>query len=309
MLRNVMVRRGWLAMVLLMLLPLAAGGASSDAQAQPASEQTASDQASSGQTSDAAPSPAAFEWENEQFYYSLRVNGAEALRATLKAGDVRRAKRGSYVPVALNVRSLGFFHNIYPVNDRADTFLNPRTFRPYRSEKVFQENGKKRTYEVDFNHAGYRAAVQKTKPSYVRKFKKPIPGDTHDMITWMYELRTREIGVGKSFQFYVYDGWYISDIRLKVVGKEDLYTPAGWFKTWKFEFVRKIVQPNGHKGDGDKKDGPVAPVMKVTTPSKHAGHFWLSRDENHLPLRVTINTGWGYGEAVLIKYDRHNDQP
>jgi len=242
-----------------------------------------------------------FPWSGEQFVYSLRVNEAEALRASVKAGEVRRNGDQFYVPLALNVRSVDFFDNVYPVDDSGDTYMNPETMRPYRSEKHFQEAGKSRTYKVEFLRSKYAAQVEKTKKNREQKFKRAVPATTHDMMTWLYDLRQREFSVGKTFRYYVYDGWKLSHVYMTIVGREDLYTPAGWFKTWKFEFERKVLSSK-HNRHGGK---PVAPILEVKEPSEHAGHFWLSRDENRLPLRVTIPTSFGAGEAVLVKYNRH----
>jgi hypothetical protein len=242
-----------------------------------------------------------FKWEGEEFFYSLRVSDAEAMRASIKTGELRRSDGRPYVPIALRVQSLGFFHEIYSVDDHADTFMDPSTFRPYRSEKYFKEAGEKRAYLVDYLHGNYHARVEKREPNKVHKFKEAIPGSTHDMITWLYELRSREIVLGDRFEFYVYDGWKISHVHMEVVSKEDLYTPAGWFKSWKIRFVRKIVDAKTRKENGEKR----SPKMRVKTAREHDGYFWLSRDENHLPLRITIGTEFGYGEAVLIKYNRH----
>lgn len=241
-----------------------------------------------------------FPWAGEQFFYSLRVNGAEALRATLKVGDLRNARKRVYVPIGMSVHSRGFFDNIYSVDDRADTYLNPRTMQPYRSEKYFQEAGKTRTYIVDYAFDGYRADVEKRKPDKRHRFKKAIPATTHDMVTWLYDFRKEDYEIGEHYRYFVYDGWKLSHVYITVIGKEDLYTPAGWFKAWKFRFVRKVLDSKHNKPGGEA----AAPILRVKSPSEHSGHFWLSRDENHLPLRVTIPTSFGFGEAVLMKYNR-----
>lgn len=241
-----------------------------------------------------------FPWEDEQFFYSLRVNGAEAMRATLKVGDQRMNGRRDYIPIGLSVRSLGFFDNVYSVDDRADTYMDPATLRPYRSEKYFREAGKSRTYIVDYVHNVFRAKVEKRKPNRKQRFKRAIPSSTHDMMTWLYDLRKRDLQKGDRFRYFVFDGWKLSHVYMRVVGKEDLYTPAGWFKAWKFKFVRKVLHSRYNRQGGR----PTAPILRVKSPSEHHGFFWLSRDENHLPLRVTIPTSFGFGEAVLIKYNR-----
>ena len=258
-------------------------------------------------TAAAQPPDESFPWTGEQFYYSLRVNGAEAMRAVLQTGQHRHADSGPYVAAGLDVRSVGFFDSIYSVDHRADTYVNPQSLLPYRSEKRFTEKGDTRTYRVDYQHGDFMAQCRHTRPNTERDYQWRIPGKTHDMISWLYELRSRSIGLGDSFVFHIYDGWKISEVHVDVVGKEDLYTPAGWFKSWKLKFVRKIVHPT-KPDDRAEGDTGFEPVMDVREPSRHSGFFWLSRDANHLPLRMTMRAGFGYGEAVLMKYRDHGPE-
>ncbi|MFB6264208.1 MAG: DUF3108 domain-containing protein, partial [Bradymonadaceae bacterium] len=148
-----------------------------------------------------------FPWEGEEFYYSLRINGAEALRASLKTGRLRESGDRRYVPLALRVRSVGWFDEMYPVDDRGDTYLDPTTFRPYYSEKRFDEGGEVITYRVDFRRGEYRARVAKRRPNKLHEFTMPLPAATHDMMTWLYDFRRHRLERGDSFQYYVYDGW------------------------------------------------------------------------------------------------------
>ncbi|MFB6264207.1 MAG: DUF3108 domain-containing protein, partial [Bradymonadaceae bacterium] len=75
-----------------------------------------------------------------------------------------------------------------------------------------------------------------------------------------------------------------------------------WYKAWRLSFVRKVVRPHP---TGEESDGP--PRLSVKTAREHAGSFWVSRDAHHLPLRITMRTDFGSGEAILIRYDRHDD--
>ncbi len=249
------------------------------------------------------PQARSFKWAGEELYYSVRLNGAEALRAILRAGKLRKGNNRSYVPISAKARSVGFFANIYPLDDRANTFLDPNNYEPLRSEKSFHERGKSRQYKVDYIHSTYRAKVEKTKKTRTFHFNYSIPGTTHDMISWMYDLRDhRHLKVGQAFTYYIYDGWKLSQVDMKVVGKEDVYTPMGWFKAWKLSFVRKIMRSRRRH---NKHGKPIQPILRVKVPHKHAGHLWLSRDENHLPIKVAIDTKFGTSEAVLVKYKPH----
>jgi hypothetical protein len=244
-----------------------------------------------------------FRWPGEEFYYSVRLNGAEAMRASLRAGDLRRSNNRPYVPISAVAQSVGFFQGIYPIDDRANTFVDPESFRPLRSEKLFQERGKTRGYKVDYIHSTYRAKVEKQKEKRTFRFNYSIPGTTHDMISWMYDLRSREsLKVGDTFTYYIYDGWKLSRVSMEVLAKEDVYTPMGWFKSWKISFGREVLKSHKKKDDDGK---PITPLLRVKTPDKHSGYLYLSRDENRLPIKVSLGTKFGTSEALLIRYKPH----
>jgi len=235
-----------------------------------------------------------FRFANEEFYYSIRLNNVEAIRVGVRAGDVRFKDGKPYIPISGTAQSTGFFHSFYPINDRAHTFMNPMTYKPLRSEKYFDEKGDIRIYKVDFTHSTYHARVERERNDTQRRFNMAIPGTTHDMITWIYELRTREdFALNREMTFYVYDGWKLSAIRGKVVAKEDVHTPMGWFKAWRVDFERDVLNSRGQR-NGE-------PILQVRDAGATTASFWVSRDENRLPIKVAISTPLGSAEAVLIK--------
>ncbi len=249
-----------------------------------------------------SPPAPIFRWPGEEFYYSVRINGAEAMRAGVRVGNVRSQNGRIYVPISGTAQSTGFFHSIYPLDDRADTFFDPQTFLPLRSEKTFHEKGQTRSYNVDYYQTSYLARVEKMRQNRTLQTRAAIPDTTHDMLTWLYELRTAPpFEIGQKFSFFVYDGWLLSRIDFTVRAKEDVYTPMGWFKGWKFDFRREVMTATAGKRAGRSKE-PVEPSLSVRQSGKHSGSFWVSRDENRLPIKLKINTILGAGEAVLIKY-------
>jgi hypothetical protein len=242
------------------------------------------------------PEPATFRWAGEELYFSVRLNGVEAIRTGVRAGDVRYKDGHPYVAVSGTAQSTGIFDNIYPVNDRAHTSLNPTTLRPLRSEKFFEEAGSHRSYHVDWVHSTYQAKVRKEKKAKrTRKFTKAIPGTTNDMISWFYELRQKQdLRIGEQLSYYVYDGWRLYKLEATVVKTEDVYTPLGWFKAYKIDFTRTSLRSRRNKG--------ASPIISVAKPATPSGSLWVSRDENLIPIKVQVATEWGVGEAVLIKY-------
>ena len=243
-----------------------------------------------------------FPWVGEELYYSVRINNSEAIRAGIRTGDVRRRGGRNYVPVNGMARSRGFFNAVYPIDDQANTYLDPDTSFPLRSEKTFEENNRLRRYDVDYKHGSYIAKVERVRGDRETHFQAPIPPDTHDMVTWLYDLRrVGDIAIGDEFSYYIYDGWLLSRVDLEVKEREDLLTPMGWFKTWRLDFARQIMNVE-RQSRNDDNPTPKPPNINVREERRHTGSLWLSRDVNYLPVRVTIDTMLGPGEAVIIGY-------
>lgn len=244
--------------------------------------------------------PPTFPWVGEELYYSVLLRNSEAMRAGVRTGDIRQHRGQSYVPINGMVRSRGWFNAIYPVDDEANTFMNPTTFFPLRTEKTFEENNRFRSYDVDYHHHSFTAQVERKRHNRQSQFESPIPGNVHDMITWVYELRSvGNVSIGDTFSFYVYDGWLHSRVDLEVAEREALLTPIGWFKTWRLDFARQILDADAVNDDDA---GPQPPDISIRERARHTGSLWLSRDVNMLPVRVTVDTMWGAGEAVIIRY-------
>ena len=262
---------------------------------------------------DVSDSDELFPWTGEELYYSVRVNDAEAMRGGIRAGDVRRQGRRAYLPLSASVHSRGFLDSLYPIQDRANTFLNPETTFPFRSEKEFEENGQFRSYDVDYDHASFTASVERHREDRESTFQSAIPDGTHDMLTWLYEFRqSDDLSIGDEFSYFIYDGWLLSRLDLQVAERVDVLTPIGWFKTWRVEFSREILEVEDSddnadeaeeaSNDGDSDVDPVPPELSIQEEARHTGSIWLSRDENLIPVQVTIDTTFGDGRAVIIGY-------
>jgi hypothetical protein len=244
----------------------------------------------------------AFRFVGEELYFSVRISGAEAMRAGIRIGQVQERDGRTFVPINGMARSRGLFDAVYPLDDRANTYVHPLTYFPIRSEKVFEEAGKRRTYFVDYRQQRFEADVERERDDRTTRFNAPIPGETHDMLSWLYHFRDNgPLSIGDEFSYYIYDGWLLSRVDLEVIGREELLTPMGWFMTWKIYFSREIMEVN--RTYRSSSESPATPPdVSVREHARHTGHLWFSRDENLLPVQLTIPTMLGYGEAVLIRY-------
>ena len=261
------------------------------------------DEAALASAADVDEEEVTFPWLGEELYYSVRVNDSEAMRAGVRIGTMEYRGDTPYVPISGVARSRGFFDAIYPVDDRINVYLDPATNRPFRSEKRLDENNRFRTYDVDYRRHEYIAYVERFRRDRESTFQDSIPAETHNMISWLYELRrTDDIAIGDQFSYFIYDGWLLSRIELEVVAREDLLTPIGWFKTWRVDFERDILRSRRARRNDDEP--PQPPEIIVDDAARHTGSIWFSRDQNMIPVKFSVDSTFGSGDVVIIRYVR-----
>lgn len=256
-----------------------------------------------------------FAWESEEAFYKIKINGSEAIHAVMRTGELSQLKGQPYVAIAASAQSVGLFNTILEVDDRANTFIDPTTLRPLRAEKRFKERlfggeVKERTYRVDFKPQDYLAKVHKKSNQHPdRDYTRAMPNPAHDGLSWFFELRDKpDFEVGQKLSYYIYDGWKLSRLDLKVAKEEDIYTPLGWSKTWKFDITREVLNSSSVRKEGKYQE----PKLSVMTPAVELGSMWLSQDERRLPVKIALT--WkisqsssltGQVDVVLVKYKQH----
>jgi len=239
-----------------------------------------------------------FAWQGEELYYSVEVNGAEAARASLRAGEVKNAKGVSYVPISAKAITHGFFAKSYPVDDNADTYVDPRSLRPIKADKIIREDGKERIYKVRYQPGQFTAEVTRVADKKEYHYKRAVPGEIHDGLSWLYELRTKPLKDGDVYDFYVYDGWKLSRLHIKVVGREKAWTQLKTFDAVKLDIEREVLTSRWN-GTAKKR---LAPALQVQQASYYFATIHLTDDEARMPVRVFVTSKMGDSDFKLIKY-------
>ena len=253
------------------------------------------------------PAPS-FPWQGEELYFKILVNGSEAGQASVRVGEIRRTKTQSYIPLSARAQSVGFFQTVYPLDDRADTYLDPTTGQPLRSEKLFQEAGKARSYKVNYTPKAFEAKVHKVylkspknPTESARTYSRAIPAQTHDSFTWFFALRGEPTltEVGSRFTYHIYDGWKLSRLELEVMQKDRVLTPLGWHDVVRVDFSREIL----HSSSQTLEQKPAAPKLRTLKPATPLGSAWFTVDERRLPVKMNMSSAtYGVGEVLLAKY-------
>lgn len=239
-----------------------------------------------------------FHWEGEEMFYSVEVSGAEAARASLRAGRRKKARGVEYIPVSGKAITHGFFAKSYPVDDRGNTFLDPKTFLPIKSDKDIREDGQVRTYKVRFDRSRHTASVDRLMKGKRRQYKRAIPDRTHDALSWIYDLRARPLNDGDTLTYFVFDGWKLSKLHVKVLGREKVWTPLKTYDSIKIDVEREIMNVRWknprHKDQGARVSRRKKPYYFATV--------HLTDDASRVPVRLFVTSKLGDSDFKLIKY-------
>jgi hypothetical protein len=129
----------------------------------------------------------------------------------------------------------------------------------------------------DHNHATYleRDVI---KDAVLHTNQIDIPSCVHEVAGAMLKLRSMTIDPGQSSQIPMSDGRRSAQVRVEAQDREDVKTPAGAFKTVRYE----AYLLNG-----------------VIYSRKGRTQVWLTDDARHLPVKISVRMNFPIGTVTL----------
>ncbi|MBU8893614.1 MAG: DUF3108 domain-containing protein [Bacteroidales bacterium] len=175
-------------------------------------------------------------------------------------------------------KTTGVADKLFKVRDIYESFFDPETGKPYLAIRNISE-GKYRYYnEVTFNHSENKVISQKSG-------EHDVPDNILDMLSAFYFFRgSMTESVTKVGDEIIIDTYFADEIfpmKMRYVGDEKIKTRMGKFHSMKFS---PVVEP-GRIFDSEDD---------VT--------IWISKDNNHIPLKVKIDLIIGSVKCDLIEY-------
>lgn len=242
-----------------------------------------------------------FRWSGEELHYTIEMLGAESARCAIAIGHpIEHEDHGTVIPLDGLTISVGFFANVYPMEDTALTFVDPGDGLPVTSTKVIDERNRVRSYEVDYLHGTFVSNIIRRADDGARRMARYIPSDTHDALSWMVDLRSRDLSVGRAYVYHVFDGWKLSRLTVRVEDHTDVYTQLGILDVAEVRFTREVLGSFHPLPYFDSLALP--PVYSVTEGPQDLGVGWFSLDDRRLPVGVELETPIGHLRMLL---DRH----
>jgi len=174
-------------------------------------------------------------------------------------------------------KTAGLADKLYNVNDVYESFIDENTGKPVMAIRSIAEKKYRFYDEVTFLH-------NQNKIKSKRNGIQDVPKNIFDFVSAFYYARRALFGsavVGDTISFNTYFDDKIYPIKVRYLGKEKIETKAGKFSAMKF---RPIVQT------GRIFDSPDDMT------------FWVSNDQNFVPLRIEFDLLVGSLKCDLIEY-------
>lgn len=216
--------------------------------------------------------------QGERLVYDIRWGPFEAGQATLDIRRVTRDDGETNYEVDLRAHTSGLFSVVYPLQVWMRSVLGSDLQRTLSFRKI--QNG----HETRFNFDWQAGTVQ-----YERDDKKlepiALPETALDPLGLLVAVRNDSLAPGDGLESWFTDGKNVVAGRASVLREEKVKTPAGKFST-------VMVQP-ALEGVGGVFSRSRNPDLKA----------WFSRDDRHLPVRVSskIVLGSLVGELVDVQ--------
>jgi len=242
-----------------------------------------------------------FEWYGEELEYAIEILGSEAARSALQAGYPEVDEDGhSYIPVYGLALSIGFFGSVYPLEDTAETWIDTASGLPSWTSKTIDERGSVRVYEVDYQREQFRSRVNRTRDGVRAEYFRYTPTDLHDALSWIYDLRSRDLSVGAEYTYHIYDGWKLSRLSVRVDSHTEVYTELGFLEVAEIRFVREVMSSSAPLPWANQIVS-LPPIYFVSGEAEEIGVGWFGLDERRLPVGTQIDTPIGNMRVLLTE--------
>jgi len=203
----------------------------------------------------------------ESLEYSIRYGAIPAGHARLTVEFHERPGGGLYRITSV-ARSNDLVSVFFEVDDRVTAELDADTYHLRRFEKDLREGPFER--HVVFTPEERTVRDGERRPG-------PEPG-TPDVLSALYYVRARDLRVGDEVDFEAFEGGRVYRARVKVIGEEEVTTPAGSFDCL-------VIEP-------DIEEGVFGKTGRLV--------MWITNDALKVPVLVKSSTRIGSFVAELV---------
>lgn len=240
----------------------------------------------------------------EEVHYSISMMGGEAARAALHIGAaIDDAELGRVVPLQGLVSSVGFLSALVKFKYGGLTYVDVDTGYPVWSEKLLEDSGRSRTYTTFYARDEYRADVVRSENGKNSPRTRMIPRYSDDMFTWLMRLRQADLAVGDVYVAYIFDGWLVRRLTLRVISHADRPVRVGSNETVRAAEIAIQTESLAPAAPLPwAEDAVTLPPVYSVEKREQAATMWFSLDARRVPLHISLQTPVGFVRMELTKY-------
>jgi len=180
----------------------------------------------------------------------------------------------------LHLESVGLVSKLFRVLDDYTSQLNP-SLCVLASNSVTHEGVRHREAKITFDYDAHKASYLErdtARNTILLQQETEIPSCAHDVIGGLYFMRTLNLDPGQPVQAPVSNGKKVVSARIEAQQREDVKTPAGTFKTIRYElflFNNVLWSRSGHL------------------------YIWLTDDRRRIPVQIRFRLPVTIGTITL----------
>ena len=207
----------------------------------------------------------------ESFSYNIEWRLFNAGKAKVDLTSTTQP-RTSY-QINLKLESTGFVSKLFKVDDEYTSIMNANLCSE-SAHLVAQEGNRLRdtriTFDGEAKKATYLERDRAKNNAVILAQETEIPPCVHDVVSGLFFLRTLNLEPGQSTQVPVSDGKKSVMARVEAQAREDVKTPAGTFKTIRYEiylFNNVLYKRSAHLNiwlSDDRRKWPVQIRVRMT---------------------------------------------
>lgn len=241
------------------------------------------------QTSKAQNNQAFTFGENLTFSASYNMSGLLTNVAEVKMQTSRlKTKSGELMRLKTTATTYNSFDNYFKIRDLYESYVNPKTIKPYLYNREIDEGGHYKYVKYNFNYKTrkVKSLIRKKSKNFAsgfwdRKANTSFSSSTRDLVSTIYYLRTLDIDkapIGASDTFTVLFDNKETKCRFKLLAKETINTAIG--KKQCYKLAISVVGSSVLKGSNNNI-------------------IWLTADANKIPVYAKFKIAVGNGELKI----------
>lgn len=196
---------------------------------------------------------------------------------------MRMEKAGQEQRVLATADAIGFVALLYHVQDRFESFVDPKTYCSITLSKHTEEGFRRLDTNITFDQARKKSVLSEKnlKTNQNKQVENDIPGCVTDVVTSPYYIASLPLTANSIYRFPMNDGGKTAEVKVTVEGREEVKTTLGTYKTVRIHAAAE--------------SGPL----------KDKGQIWIwyTDDAQHTPIQMKARLFWGTLVFHLQKID------